>query len=393
MSKALRRSATLTIAAAIFAISLPAKEPPKAAGSAAVPDPKAVALIHELAFPEAPAALREHKGWKAPKRIVLSAAGPYNPANPETLAAWKAVSPGVELVVVRGVDEMVAQAPTADALLGVDNLVCDDRVLAAAKQVRWIGIYSAGVESCLGKTGLDRAGLTVTNMRAVAGPVMAEHCVALMFALSRSLHTSVGRQVRGEGWGGGFSGSEPQALTGKTVLIAGLGGIGMEVARRAHGLGMNVIATRNSSRDKPDFVSYVGLSDELPALIAKADVVVAALPLVPATTNLFDAKMFTLMKKSAYFINVGRGGSVVTDDLVTALNNGVIAGAGLDVTEPEPLPAGHALWKARNIIITPHMSARSDLGQSGREILLREMVRRFVAGEKMLSVVDVKKGY
>ncbi len=167
----------------------------------------------------------------------------------------------------------------------------------------------------------------------------------------------------------------------------------MEVARRAHALGMTVIATRNSSRDKPDFVSYVGLSDELPTLIGRADVVVAALPLVPATTNLFDAKLFGLMKKSAYFINVGRGGSVVTDDLVAALNNGTIAGAGLDVTEPEPLPKEHALWKAKNIIITPHMSARSDLGQSSRGLLLVEMVRRFVAGDKLLSVVDIKKGY
>jgi phosphoglycerate dehydrogenase-like enzyme len=275
----------------------------------------------------------------------------------------------------------------------VDNLVCDDRVLAAAKKVRWIGIYSAGVESCLGKKGLDRAGLTVTNMRAVAGPVMAEHCIALMFALSRSLQVSVGRQARGEGWGGNFAGSEPQALTGKTVLIAGLGGIGIEVARRAHALGMTVIATRASSRDKPDFVSYVGLADELPTLVAKADVVVSALPLIPATTNLFDAKMFARMKKNAFFVNVGRGGSVVTNDLVAALNDGVIAGAGLDVTEPEPLPTAHPLWKAKNIIITPHMSARSDLGQSARGLLLLEMVRRFAEGDKLMSVVDFKKGY
>lgn len=379
--------------AALFAVSAVADDPPRSEPTTVPADPKAVALIQELAFPEAPTALREQKGWKKPKRIVLSAAGPYNPTDPKTLEAWKAVSPGVELMVVRGVDEMVAQAATADALLGVDNLVCDDRVLAAAKRVRWIGIYSAGVESCLGKQGLDRAGLTVTNMRAVAGPVMAEHSIGLMFALSRSLHTSVARQARGEGWGGNFSGSEPQALTGKTVLIAGLGGIGLEVAKRAHALGMTVIATRNSSRDKPDFVSYVGLSDELPTLIGRADVVVAALPLVPATTNLFDAKLFGRMKKSAYFINVGRGGSVVTDDLVAALNNGTIAGAGLDVTEPEPLPKEHPLWKAKNIIITPHMSARSDLGQSSREVLLREMVRRFVAGDKLLSVVDIKKGY
>jgi phosphoglycerate dehydrogenase-like enzyme len=173
----------------------------------------------------------------------------------------------------------------------------------------------------------------------------------------------------------------------------GLGGIGTEVARRAHALGMTVIATRNSSREGPDFVSRVGLADELPAMIGEADVVVSALPLVPATTNLFDAKMFARMKKSAFFINVGRGGSVVTNDLAAALNSGTIAGAGLDVTEPEPLPKDHPLWKAKNIIITPHMSAQSDLGQGAREMLLREQVRRFGAGDKLLSVVDFRKGY
>jgi phosphoglycerate dehydrogenase-like enzyme len=103
--------------------------------------------------------------------------------------------------------------------------------------------------------------------------------------------------------------------------------------------------------------------------------------------------MFARMKKSAFFINVGRGGSVVTNDLVAALNGGVIAGAGLDVTEPEPLPKDHALWKAKNIIITPHMSAQSDLGQGKRVLILGEQIRRFAAGDKLLSVVDIRKGY
>jgi phosphoglycerate dehydrogenase-like enzyme len=156
---------------------------------------------------------------------------------------------------------------------------------------------------------------------------------------------------------------------------------------------MNVIATRNSSREGPDYVSRVGLSDELPAMIGEADVVVAALPLVPATTNLFDAKMFARMKKTAFFINVGRAAAWSPTISVAALNAGTIAGAGLDVTEPEPLPKDHPLWKAKNVIITPHMSAQSDLGQAAREMLLREQVRRFGAGDKLLSVVDFKKGY
>jgi phosphoglycerate dehydrogenase-like enzyme len=373
--------AALLAASLLFVIGAVAKDEPPAA------DPKAVEVIHELGLIESATALRDLKGWRAPKRIVMAGAGPVLgvAANPNL--------PGVEFVTVGSAKEMAAAAGDADAIIGGDDFVCDDNVLAAAKKVRWVAVYSAGVEGCLGKKPLERPGIVVTNMRAVAGPVMAEHTIGLMFALSRSLQVSIGRQVRGEGAVRNFAGSQPQALTGKTVLVAGLGGIGLEVAKRAHALGMRVIATRASSHEGPDYVEYVGLSDELPTLLPRADVVVSALPLVPATTNLFDAKMFARMKKTAYFINVGRGGSVVTDDLTAALNNGTIAGAGLDVTEPEPLPKENALWKAKNIIITPHMSAMSDLGQATRELILREQLRRFAAGDKLLSVVDFKKGY
>ena len=348
-------------------------------------DSKAAEVIRELGLPEAATALRDGKGWRKPRKIVLTSLG--------SLEELKAAAPGINFVVVTGVEQMAREVVDADAIASGDNLVCDDRVLAAAKKLQWIAVYSAGVEACLQKPALEKGGIVVTNMRAIAGPVMAEHSIALMYALARSLHVSVARQATGAGWGGGFAGSQPQSLTGKTLLVAGLGGIGLEVAKRANALGMKVIATRNSSRDKPEFVSYVGLADELPTLIQQADVVVAALPLVPATTNLFDAKMFARMKKTAYFINVGRGGSVVTNDLVAALNNGTIAGAGLDVTEPEPLPGDHALWKAKNILITPHMSAQSDLGQGVRALIFREQVRRFAAGDKLLAVVDFSKGY
>jgi phosphoglycerate dehydrogenase-like enzyme len=361
--------------------------------AAVAADPKAAELIQELGLAEGPTALRDMPGWKQPKTLLMISQNPLGASSQKLRETLQAAAPGLEVVMVPSMDEFIAKAKDADAIAGGDDVVCDERVLAAAKKLRWAAVYSAGVEACLGKKGVDRPGLTVTNMRAVAGPVMAEHTIGLMFALSRSLQVSIGRQATGEGWSRNFAGSQPQALGGKTLLVAGLGGIGTEVARRAHALGMKVIATRNSSREGPDYVSRVGLSDELPAMIGEADVVVAALPLVPATTNLFDAKMFSRMKKTAFFVNVGRGGSVVTNDLVAALNAGTIAGAGLDVTEPEPLPRDHPLWKAKNIIITPHMSAQSDLGQGAREMILREQVRRFGAGDKLLSVVDFKKGY
>ena len=375
------------LAAGLCAVGAAAKDEPP------TPDPKAVEIIHELGLVESPTALRDIKGWHAPRRIVMATQNPNGTGMQEIRAALQGVAPGVEVVFIEDETVFIKEAATADAIIGGDNIACDDRVLAAAKRLRWVAVMSAGVEECLGKPALEKPGLIVTNMRAVAGPVMAEHTIALMFALSRSLQVSIGRQATGEGWNRNFAGSQPQALTGKTLLVAGLGGIGLEVAKRAHALGMKVIGTRNSSREGPDYVSRVGLSDELPAMIGEADVVVAALPLVPATTHLFDAKMFARMKKTAYFISVGRGGSVVTDDLVTALNAGTIGGAGLDVTDPEPLPKDHPLWKARNIIITPHMSALSDLGQAARMLLLKEQVRRFVAGDKLLSVVDFKKGY
>jgi phosphoglycerate dehydrogenase-like enzyme len=366
--------------AAGFAVTAVSKDAPQVPA-----DPKAAAVIQEMGLIESDKPLRDTQGWKAPKKIVLTSMGP--------LEALQAAAPGVKFVVVSNIDQMIAEVADADAIGSGDNVVCNERVLAAAKKLKWIAVYSAGVEDCLGKPALAKSGITVTNMRAIAGPVMAEHVIGLTYALSRSLQVSISRQARGEGWGGGFAGSQPQSLTGKTLLVAGLGGIGLEVAKRAHALGMKVIATRASSREGPDYVSYVGLSDELPTLIEQADVVVAALPLVPATTNLFDAKMFQRMKKTAFFINVGRGGSVVTDDLVAALNSGTIAGAGLDVTAPEPLPKDHPLWKAKNVIITPHMSAQSDLGQGTRALIYREQVRRFAAGDRMLAVVDFSKGY
>ena len=182
-------------------------------------------------------------------------------------------------------------------------------------------------------------------------------------------------------------------LRGRTLLTVGLGGIGTEVARLAHGIGMRVIATRASRREGPPFVEYVGLSSELLTLAAGADVVVNSVPLTPSTENMFDDEFFSTMKPTAYFVNIGRGKTVDTDALVRALREGRIAGAGLDVTEPEPLPADHELWGMPNVIITPHVGGDSDEHMERLWLLFRENLRRFVNGEPLLSVVDKRRGY
>jgi phosphoglycerate dehydrogenase-like enzyme len=156
---------------------------------------------------------------------------------------------------------------------------------------------------------------------------------------------------------------------------------------------MRVIATRASGRAGPDYVSYVGLPDELLKLAAEADFVVNTAPLTAATTGMFDAKFFAAVKPGAFFVNVGRGRSVVQTDLIAALRSGRLGGAGLDVTDPEPLPADSPLWQLPNVIITPHVSASSDLGAEARFAIAIENLRRYVAGERMLSVVDVAQGY
>jgi phosphoglycerate dehydrogenase-like enzyme len=154
-----------------------------------------------------------------------------------------------------------------------------------------------------------------------------------------------------------------------------------------------VLATRASAAVKPAYVDYVGKPDELLTLAARADVVVNCTPLLPATQFIFNGKFFASMKPGGYFISVGRGKSVVQDDLVAALKSGQLAGAGLDVTDPEPLPTGHPLWQLPNVIITPHVAANSDRVFARVFLLARENTRRYVAGERLLSVVDTARGY
>jgi phosphoglycerate dehydrogenase-like enzyme/mono/diheme cytochrome c family protein len=340
-------------------------------------------LITRFGLEESEKPVRERAGWTPPRKILL-----WNRA-PQLLPMLQQVAPGVELIASASEADAVKLAPQADAAIGF----CSEDVLSAGARIRWVQVFSAGVEDCVAVQALRDRDVLLTNMQRVAGPVMAEHVVAMMLAFARGLQFFIPERAAGR-WAEDLPPSAKMlTLQGKTVLVVGLGGIGTEVARRAHALGMRVTATRASGREGPDYVSYVGLPDELLKLAADADFIVNTAPLTPATTGLFDAKFFAAAKAGAYFINVGRGGSVVQNDLVGALRSGRLAGVGLDVTDPEPLPASSPLWKMQNVIITPHVSARSDLGNEARFAIVQENLRRYVAGERMLSVVDLQKGY
>lgn len=342
-------------------------------------------VLQGLGLREHKVASRDMEGWRKPQRVVVR-----NLFGSDAVPLLQAAAPGVEVIGVRTLDEAKAVMGSADVLIGF----CDQSLFDAAQQLHWVQVYFAGVENCVDKPAMQSGKLVLTNGQRLGSPTLADHAIALMMALTRGLYPNFVSQQRGK-WEPPW-GQPPPAfgeVQGRTMLVVGLGGIGTQVARRAHGLGMRVTATRNSRREGPDYVSYVGLADEVLKLAAEADVVVNAAPLTDSTRGMFNKAFFKAMKPSAYFVSVGRGQSTVTDDLIKALESGDIAGAGLDVTDPEPLPEGHPLWTAPNVIITPHVAGRSREALGRISALTVENLRRYNAGEPLLSVVNIQRGY
>lgn len=349
----------------------------------------AMARLH---VQEAPGPVSQRPQWRSPRKVVLlELRGSAEWEGRQQ--AFAAVAPKAQIVVVKDLAAAVAATADADVLIGHNPDICNPKILDNDKQLRWVASLGAGVENCMAVPSVRGRNLLVTNMRGVDSAVIAEHAIALTLALAHGLDIFAVDTSKGV-WNREHGETTPmQTLQGKTLLVAGLGGIGTEVALRAHALGMKVIATRDNDRNKPDFVSYVGLADELTTLAKTADVVVNCVPLTAQTQGMYNARFFAALKPSAYFINVARGASAVTADLTSALNEHRLAGAGLDVVDPEPLPPDNPLWRAPHVLITPHISSRSDLPGESRWLLAVENLRRYVNGEKMLLVVDLAKGY
>ncbi len=349
-----------------------------------VADPAVQVLINEIGLRESTTASRDLPGWSSPKKIVV------RQGRPGALEEYQALAPEVDFVMVESVEQARKEAVDAQAVLGY----CDEELLSGSPGLFWVQVYSAGVERCVANPSMKNGNRLLTNGQRIGSPALAEHSIAMMMMLARGLDVYYANQLSGE-WKRNteLDRTDHLELEGRTLLVVGLGGIGTQVAKRGHGLGMRVIATRNSRREGPDYVDYVGLADELNELAAQADVVINTAPLTDQTRGIFNSAFFDAMKPEAFFISVGRGGSTVTDDLVAALNSGSIAGAGLDVTDPEPLPKGHPLWTTPRVIISPHTAGRSGKGRDRLYLMVKENLRRYVSGEPMLSVVDIERGY
>ena len=260
-------------------------------------EPAVQVLIDELGLREAPIASRDLPGWSPPRKIVV------RQGRPGALEEYKAIAPGVEFVMVESAAQARLETVDAQAVLGF----CDEEMLTASPGLFWIQVYGAGVENCVEYPAMHAGHKLLTNAQRIGSPALAEHAIAMMLMLARGLDVYYANQLTGE-WQRetGLDRTDHLELEGRTLLVVGLGGIGSQVAKRGHGLGMRVIATRNSRREGPEYVEYVGLPHELNELAARADVVINTVPLTDQTRGIFNTAFFDAMKPEAFFISVGR---------------------------------------------------------------------------------------
>jgi phosphoglycerate dehydrogenase-like enzyme len=264
----------------------------------------------------------------------------------------------------------------------------------AGKNLKWVGVMSAGVERVLfpadGSRDLRDSNITLTNNKIVQGPEIADHALAMLLMLSRNLYILY-KNDQQQLWNPrSFHGIE---LNGKTAVVVGVGGIGTQISVRANAFGMTVIGV--DTEDKPflPFLKRVVKPDQFDDVLPQADVVFISVPDTPKSHKMMGAHQFELMKRNSYFIAVSRGGIYDMNGLVKALDEKRLAGAGVDVTDPEPLPKGHALWKFENVIVTPHIAGRSDQDSVRMVGTIKDNIRRFVEGKPLVNVVDKQKGY
>ena len=320
---------------------------------------------------------------------------------PERLAALRSAAPGAEWVNATEAAEAEAAMTVAHGFLGKIT----PAMLARADRLRWVQTFTASLEHYMFPE-LTAHPCELTNTRGLFGDVIADQVMGYVLCFARNLHAYIRRQRErryepegGEGArvsfaaGPGVVNAMDRAtiyLPRATMGIVGVGGIGREVARRARAFGMTVRGVdRFPDRvGRPEEFERVEGVDRLGELLAWSDFVVIAAPHTPETQGLFNAATLSAMRPSSHLINIGRGAIVVLDDLVAALRSKQLAGAALDVYEVEPLPPEHPLWEFDNVILTPHTAGYSPIIAERHLALLVENVRRFVAGEPLLNVVD-----
>ncbi len=328
----------------------------------------------------------------------------YPPVEDERLATIEAAAGDMAVVNCASPEAAIHEVADAEAFFGK----LTPPLLAAARNLRWVQCPTASLEHYMFPELVEHP-CRLTNMRGLYSDVIASQVFGYLVCFARNLHHYIRRQgeARWEAVGGEAArtgiatGPVVQSaidrahmhLDDATLGVVGLGQIGLEVARYGVAFRMRVLAVDPVEKPPPEGIEALWPLERLPDLLAESDFVVVAAPHTPETERMFRRAQFQQMKRTAYFINIGRGATVGLADLTAALEAGEIAGAGLDVFETEPLPANHPLWKMENVIITPHVAGASPrIAERHLDVLL-ENVRRFSQGEELKNLVHKAKWY
>lgn len=312
----------------------------------------------------------------------------------EIEAQLLAVAPDLDIVAVDLADWDAAaphlrEADIVEGSFGGGSGSIFGRVVANTPRVRWIHTSSAGVDEILCPQYYERDFLLTCGKGESVANLIAEHAMALLLSLTRSLVYC----ARLHAWHRAAFDGHPTELRGMTMGIVGFGAVGRDIAIKANAFGMNVLGIRREAADPPAGVEAVWGQDRLLELLSRSDVVVLVLPNTFETANTFGEAEWRAMKPSAFLVNVGRGQVMQREPMERALTEGWIAGAGLDVMPEEPWPADSVLWELDHVIITPHIAGNSPQ-RSGRNMrVFVENMRRFVAGEPLISLVYREYGY
>jgi phosphoglycerate dehydrogenase-like enzyme len=329
--------------------------------------------------------------FTADKKILIQGSSRQSWVSSDSAMARYRAAAGAEadIVVTRSPAEFAREVANADGVIG--GISKED--FAAAKKLKWVQTISAGVEAYSFWPEFIKSGVQLTNCKVVQGPTIADHAFAMLLALTRGLYEYIPNKTKRE-WGSRAGAPEGMTeLPGMTAVVIGAGGIGTQIAQRAHGFGMKVIGVDPKDLPLSNFFSEIVPPDRLDEVLPKADVVFVSAPLTPKSERMIASRQFDAMKRGAYFIAVSRGRLYDKQALVKALDSKKLAGAGLDVTDPEPLPAQDSLWNFPNVVITPHVASAAEASNQRRIGVIEENIRRFAKGVPLTHVVDKTLGY
>ena len=297
--------------------------------------------------------------------------------------------PEARVIVAEDADTAAREIVDAEAAFGW----LGKDLLAKARKLRWLQAPQAAPAAGYYYPELIAHPLAVTNFREIFNDHIGAHILAFVLAFARGLHVYIPQQLRREWKKSPVESGDVVHLPEATALVVGVGGIGSEAARLLAAFGVTVLATDARRTTPPAGVAELHRPEALDALLPRADFVILTVPHTPATEGFFGRARFQRMKRTAFFINIGRGMTTKLDDLVAALNAGEIAGAALDVYELEPLPTEHPLWTMPNVLLTPHMAGHGPYLNDRRFEIMVDNCRAFAAGRALRNQVDKASWY